>query len=162
MPLQTKYPATIYQWTFSLVCNTIHINANDHSTWISVFRLPAVTEKQFSSTISAALGFSEDTETHQKYPGKNYVHQQNIYVPWQHCVQNLSRLALLGGPVSGETSTPQSCWFSSHSFLHMSSSELLIMYSLQSNLTSKFACDTSHQITYNCNYVIMFLLIEMA
>jgi hypothetical protein len=55
------------------------------------------------------MGFSEATETHQKHPGKNYVHQQNIYVPWQHCVQNLSRLALLGGPVSEETSTPQSC-----------------------------------------------------
>jgi hypothetical protein len=109
MALQTKYPATIYQLTFALVCNTTHIKANDHSTWVLVFRLPAARQKQFSSIISVVLGFSEATETHKKYPGKNYVHQQNIYVSWQHCVQNLSRLALLGGPVSGETSTLQSC-----------------------------------------------------
>lgn len=64
----------------ALVRNIIHIHANDHSTWVSVFRLPAATEKQFSSIISAALEFSEATETHQKYPGKNYVHQQNTYL----------------------------------------------------------------------------------
>lgn len=134
---------------------------NDHSTWVSVFRVPAATEKQFSSIISSALGFSEATDTHQKIPWKKLCASTKYLCAIAALCPEFVKTCITGWSSKRGNINPHNLVDLSHSFLHMSSSELLIMYYLQSNLARKFACDTSHQITYNC-YVIMFLLMEMA